>query len=78
MAGFSEILSATAGVTTLLYTAWAVWDLLRTPDTLRVTYLPTGRSVVINMKAGYEEGRKLTALLEPWPDEAPAQEVPLP
>jgi hypothetical protein len=47
-----------------IYTLCSVWQILRTPKQLTVTRKDTGKSVVINMRGGAQEGAKLTALFE--------------
>jgi hypothetical protein len=63
MDSFSDLFTTLAGVASASAIAWSLWQLFRTPDTLTVTRKDTGKSVVINTRAGWREGAKLKQLL---------------
>lgn len=59
----ADILSIGALVASAAYMVVALRQLFRTPKTLTVTRKDTGKSVVIDTQAGWQEGRKLSTLL---------------
>lgn len=60
---YADLLSICALVVSSAYVAVALRQMFRTPKTLTVTRKDTGKTVVLNTQAGWQEGRKLTALL---------------
>lgn len=59
----ADILSVGALVAATAYLVVALRQMFRTPKTLTVTRKDTGKTVVLNTQAGWQEGRKLSALL---------------
>jgi hypothetical protein len=59
----ADILSVGALVAATAYLAVALRQMFRTPKTLTVTRKDTGKTVVLNTQAGWQEGRKLSALI---------------
>jgi hypothetical protein len=59
----SDLLFVGALVTATTYMAVALRQIFRTPKTLTVTRKDTGKTVVLDTRAGWEEARKLRALL---------------
>jgi hypothetical protein len=59
----ADFLTIGALVAATSYMAVALRQIFRTPKTLTVTRKDTGKSVVLNTQAGWEEGSKLSALL---------------
>lgn len=59
----ADILSIGALFASVAYMAVALRQLFRKPKTLTVTRKDTGKTVVLDTQAGWQEGRKLSALL---------------
>lgn len=59
----ADILSIGALVVSTAYMAIALRQMFRRPDKLTVTRKDTGKTVVLDTRAGWQEGSKLGALL---------------
>ncbi|RZK62646.1 MAG: hypothetical protein EOO59_01980 [Hymenobacter sp.] len=59
----ADILSVGALAAATAYLVVALRQMFRTPKTLTVTRKDTGKTVVLNTQAGWQEGRKLSALI---------------
>lgn len=59
----TDLISIGALLAATAYVAVALRQMFRTPKTLTVTRKDTGKTVVLDTQAGWQEGRKLSALL---------------